>query len=194
MAYEDLLKSVEESASEKEQELRKKSVVAVEGIRERAKRQAEAVRQAAVDEANRSVATERNKTLYITKAENKESLIKIREAAFERAFREAEDRLRDLRADPKYPSIFERLLREAASTTGEEAFVVRVDPRDEVLCKKTLAALNLKGNILADLKTAGGVVISMHDNTVVISNTVESRLERAKEHNRHTIHAILSGD
>lgn len=194
MAYEDLLKSVEESAEEKEQELRRKSAVAIEGIRERARRQADAIRQAAVDEANRSVTTERNKSLYLIKAENKEQLITIRETAFEKAFSEAEARLRDLRSDPKYPAIFEKLLREAASTTGDDAFVVHVDPRDEALCKKTLAALHLSGEIRGDLQTAGGVVISLHDNTVLISNTVESRLERAKEHNRHTIHAILSGD
>ena len=193
MAYEDLLKSVEEGAQEKEQELRKKAAVAVEGIRARAKKQSEAIRQAAVDEATRSVATERNKLLYITKAENKEQLIKIRETAFAKAFSGAEARLRDLRVNPEYPAIFEKLLREAASTTGDEAFTVHVDPRDEALCKKILAALYLKGDVLTDLTTSGGVVISQHNNTVVISNTVESRLERAKEHNRHTIHAILSG-
>ena len=132
--------------------------------------------------------------LYLIKAENKEQLIKARESAFAMAFRGAEARLKDLRADPKYPVIFEKLFREATSTTGDEPFLVHVDLRDEALCKKTLAALSLKGEIRTDLKTAGGVVISMHRNTVGIKNTVESRLERAKEHNRHTIHAILSGD
>ena len=194
MAYEDLLKSVEEGAQEKEQELRKKAAVAIEGIKERAKKQSEAVRQAQIDEANQSITTERNKMLYLIKAENKEALIKTREAAFESAFREAEARLKDLRADAKYPAIFEKLLLEAASTTGDDVFIVHIDPRDEALCTKTLATHNLKGGIRTDLATAGGVVISQHDNTVVISNTVESRIERAKEHNRHTIHAILSGD
>ena len=194
MAYEDLLKSVEESAQEKEQELRKKAAVAIEGIKERAKKQAEATRQAQVDEANRSITTERNKILYLEKARSKEELIKTREAAFERAFFEAEARLKDLRADPNYPVVFEKLLREAASTTGDDPFIIHVDPRDDALCKKILATLRLKGEIRADLTTAGGMVISQYNDTVTISNTVESRLERAKEHNRHTIHAILSGD
>ncbi len=193
MAYEDLLNSVEESAQEKEQELRKRAAIAIGGIKERAKEQAEAIRQAQIEEANRSVTTERNKMLYLEKAKNKEELIRTREAAFERAFSEAGSRLKDLRADPKYPAIFERLLREAASTTGDDPFIVHVDPKDEELCKKTLGTLNLHGEVRADLATAGGVVISQHDDTVTIKNTVESRLERAKEHNRHMIHAILSG-
>jgi len=193
MAYEDLLNSVEESAQEKEQELRKRAAVAIGDIKDRAKQQAETIRQAQIEGANRSVTTERNKLLYLEKAKNKEDLIRTREAAFERAFSEAEARLRDLRADMKYQAIFEKLLREAASTIGDDPFIVHVDPKDDALCKKTLAGLNLNGEVRADLATAGGVVVSQHGNTVTIRNTVESRLERAKEHNRHTIHAILSG-
>jgi len=193
MAYEDLLNSVAESAQEKEQELRKRAAVAIGDIKDRAKQQAEAIRLAQIEEANRSVTTERNKMLYLEKAKNKEELIRTREAAFEQAFREAEERLNDLRTDAKYPDIFSKLLREAASTTGDDPFIVHVDPKDEALCKKTLAGLNLNGEVRADLATAGGVVISQHDDTVTIRNTVESRLERAKEQNRQTIHAILSG-
>jgi V/A-type H+-transporting ATPase subunit E len=193
MAYEDLLNSVAESAQEKEQELRKRAAVAIGDIKDRAKQQAEAIRLAQIEEANRSVTTERNKMLYLEKAKNKEELIRTREAAFDRAFREAEARLKDLRADAKYPDILLKLLREAASTTGDDPFIVHVDPKDEALCKKTLAGLNLKAEVRADLATAGGVVISQHDDTVTIRNTVESRLERAKEQNRQTIHAILSG-
>ncbi len=194
MAYEDLLKSVEESAGEKEQELRKKAAVAIDGIKQRAKRQADAIRQAAIEDANRSVTAERNKMLYLVRAENKEQLIRTRETAFENAFAKAKARLSALRADPEYPAVFERLFREAVATVGDEAFTVHVDPADEALCKKVLASLALSGEIRTDLATAGGVVVSMQDNTVVISNTVESRLERTKEHNRHTIHAILSGE
>jgi V/A-type H+/Na+-transporting ATPase subunit E len=193
MAYEDLLKSVEESAHEKEQELRNREAVAVDEIRARAKKQAGAIRQVHLDEADKSVMAERNKLLYLTKAENKELLIKVRETAFERAFAEAEARLSALRSNPKYPSVFQNLLKEAAGSLGDETFVIRIDPRDEMLCKKTLAALNLSCEIRSDITTAGGVVASLPDNSVVISNTVESRLQRAKELRRKEIHAILTG-
>jgi vacuolar-type H+-ATPase subunit E/Vma4 len=194
MAYEDLLKSVEESAAEQERELRRKAAVEIDEIKTRARKQADAIVQAQTDDARKSLVAERNKQLYLTKAEEKEQLIKTRESAFERAFGSAEARLKDLRADPKYPLIFEKLLREAAGAMGAEAFSVHVDPRDEVLCRKTVAALQIKGEIRTDLQTAGGVVLSLPGNAVVISNTVESRLLRAKEHKRHTVHAILSGD
>jgi V/A-type H+/Na+-transporting ATPase subunit E len=193
MAYEDLLKSVEESAHEKELELRKREAAAVDEIKGRAKKQAGAIRQAHIDEANKSIASDRNKLLYLTKAENKELLIKVRETAFERAFSEAEVRLKALRSDPNYPVVFENLLREAAGAMRDTAFVVHIDPRDEVLCKKTLTRLNLTSEIRSDIMTAGGVVASLPDTSVVISNTVESRIQRAKELKRKEIHAILTG-
>jgi V/A-type H+-transporting ATPase subunit E len=194
VAFENLLKSVEESAQEKELELRNKAAFATEEIRQRAKKQAEAVRLAQIDEASKSVSTERNKLLYLTKAENKELLISTREAAFDNAFRDAEAHLAGLRSDPKYPAVFERLVKEAAGAMGGEAFEIHIDPRDDALCRSVLASLGITAEIRTDLKTAGGAVVSRPDNSVVISNTVESRLQRARELRRIEIHAILSGD
>jgi vacuolar-type H+-ATPase subunit E/Vma4 len=193
VAYEELLKSVEESAHEKELELRSREKTAVDEIRARAKKQAGAIRQVYLDETEKSIAAERNKLLYLTKAENKELLIRIRETAFERAFTEAEARFRSLRSDPKYPAVFTRLLKEAAGAIGDGAFVVHIDPRDEGLCRTTLSALGLSPEVRPDITTAGGVVAGLPDSSVVISNTVESRLERAKELRRKEIHAILTG-
>jgi V/A-type H+-transporting ATPase subunit E len=193
VAYEDLLKSVEESAHEKELALRNRESAAVDEIKTRAKKQAGDIRQVHLDEANKSITTERNKLHYLTKAENKELLIKVRETAFERAFSETGVRLKGLRSDPKYPAVFENLLKEAAGSLGDETFVVHIDPRDEVLCKKTLSLLHVPSEIRTDLVTEGGVVLSLPDNSVVISNTVESRMQRAKELRRKEIHAILTG-
>ena len=193
MAYEDLLKSVEESAREKELELRNRQATVVDEIKARAKKQVGAIRQVHLDEADKSITTERNKMFYLTKAENKELLIRVRETAFERAFSEAEVRFKGLRSDPKYPAVFENLLKEAAGALGDEASVVHIDPRDEALCKKTLSLHHLSSEIRTDLVTEGGLVLSLPDSSVVISNTVESRMQRAKELKRKEIHAILTG-
>ncbi|RPI40810.1 MAG: hypothetical protein EHM53_00470 [Methanoregulaceae archaeon] len=192
MAYEDLLKSVEESAREKEIELRKNQAASVDVIKTRAKKQAGEIRQAHINDATRALTTERNKLLYLTKAENKEQVIRVRETAFERAFSEAEVRLKDLRSDPDYPAVFEKLLKEALHALGDAAFVLHVDQRDTVLCKKILSLLHLSPEIRPDLVTEGGMVASLPDNSVVISNTAESRMQRAKELKRKEVHAILT--
>lgn len=193
MAYEDLLKSVEESARDKEQELRNRAAAAVDEIKARAKNRAAEIRRAELNEAERAITTEKNKLFYLTKAENKELLIKTRGAAFERAFAEAESRLASLRSDPKYPAVFEKLLREAAGALGDDACVVHVDPRDEALCRKTLSVLGLSPAVRTDITTAGGMVVGLPDSSVVISNTVESRLQRARELKKKEVHAILTG-
>jgi vacuolar-type H+-ATPase subunit E/Vma4 len=193
VAYEDLLKSVEENAREKELELRKRETAAVDEIKSRVKKRAGEIRATHLDEAEKSITTERNKLLFLTKAENKENLITVRESAFERAFIGAETRLTALRSDPKYPAVFAQLLKEAAGALGAGAFVVHIDPKDESLCKKTLAVLTIPAEVRPDITTAGGVVACLPDNSVVISNTVESRLERVKELRRKEIHAILAG-
>jgi vacuolar-type H+-ATPase subunit E/Vma4 len=194
MAFEDLLNSVEESAGAKERELRSQAAAAIEEIRSRAKNQAEAIRQVHLEEAETSITAERNKLLYLTKAENKELLTKIREAAFDDAFREAEIRLAGLRSSQKYPAVFENLLREAIVGMGNEAFVLHIDKRDEAVARTAIGALGLSCEVRTDLQTAGGVVASLPDDTICISNTVESRLLRAREHKRKEIHAILSGE
>jgi V/A-type H+/Na+-transporting ATPase subunit E len=193
VAYEDLLNSVEESAHEKERELSNKAAAAIDEIKVRAKKQAGEIRKGHLDGAEKSITAERNKQLYLTKAENKELLIKTRETAFEQAFSTAEARLKGLRSDPEYPEVFENLLREAAGSLGNEAFAVHIDPQDEALCRKTLARLGLSSGCHTDIITDGGLVASLPDNSVIISNTVESRLQRIKEQKRKEIHAILSG-
>lgn len=194
MAYEDLLKSVEESALEKERELKEKTAAAVEEIRERARTQAEAVRQGHLLEAEKSALAERNKQLYLTNVENKELLIRVREEAFAQAFAGAAERLTRLREDPQYPAIFARLVLEAVSTMGDGSYIIHADRRDEALCQKTLAALKVTAEVRADIETAGGIVASLPDRSVVLDNTVEARLERAREHKRTEVHAILSGE
>jgi V/A-type H+/Na+-transporting ATPase subunit E len=192
MAYEDLLRSVEESALEKELTLRKKAAASVEEIQKHARERARVTEASHIEEAKKSIATERNKLLYLSNVEAKELLIRARKTAFEKAFREAEVRLSSLRSDPKYPGVFEKLLREATGTV-KGAFCIHVDPQDADLCKKTLAALGITAEIRTDIKTAGGIVVNLPGDAVVVSNTVESRLERAREKLRAGIYTILAG-
>ena len=193
MAFENLLKSVEESAQERERELREKAKKQAGEIREKAKKQAGEIQEATVREAEKSATIERNKLMYLTKGEIKEQGLRTREKVFDAAFDVAGERLAALRQDKNYPVIFEKLAREATSAMGERPFLVHIDKRDLELCIKTLAALNIRCEVLTDLQCMGGLVASSPDGLITISNTIESRLERIREHKKLEIHAILSG-
>jgi len=194
MAYENLLKSVDESAKEQERELRENARVTIENIKKKAREQAGLIRQSQISDAEKSASVEKNKLMFIAGAENKARLIRIREQLFSSAFNEAKLRLSRLRNDPEYPDIFKKLTADAAGALGVGTFHVHVDKRDEEICKKTLAALNLDAGIIPDLASAGGLVACLPDGSVIISNTVESRLERAQDLKKLEIYSILSGD
>jgi len=194
VSYENLLKSVEESARKRERELIEKARAAVGSIDKTAREQADDIRRSLIAEAEKAAAIEKNKLMYGVDAENKSHMISVREELFSSAFAEAKLRLSSLRNRPEYPAIFTSLTVDAVGALGGGTFQVQVDRRDEELCRKTLAALDLHVEIIPDLDSAGGLVVSLTDRTVIISNTVESRLERARERKKQEIYAILSGE
>jgi len=194
MAYENLLKSVEESAQEREQELREKAKSTIQAISEDIRNQVVEIQQSHLEEAKKAASIEKNKRIYLTKGENKEKLIKTKERIVSQAFLDAEQRLSGLRNDPKYPAVFNKLAREAIESVGGEEFCIHIDKRDEQLMKKSLSDMDLTGEIIADLQCSGGLVVSTRNESVKISNTLESRLERAKERKKLEVYAVMYGD
>jgi V/A-type H+-transporting ATPase subunit E len=194
MAYENLLKSVEESAQEREQDLRQKARSAVQAISEDTRNQAEEIQQSLLAEAKKAAAVEKNKRIYLTKGENKEVLIKTKEQIVSKAFQNAEQRLSGLRNDPKYPAVFKKLARESIESLGGEEFRIHIDKRDEQLMKRILSDMNLTREIITDLKCSGGLVVSTRNESVIISNTFESRLERVKERKKLEVYSVMYGD
>jgi V/A-type H+-transporting ATPase subunit E len=195
MAFENLLKSVEESAQEKERELREKARITTESIRSDAKRRAQEIEQTYIAEAERSAETERNKELFLARGEIRALQSGNRLQVFEAAFTEARRQLKSVRQGPEYPAIFDRLVREAIAAIGEQGNIrIHVDPEDAELCRTTAAALQVSCEIVADLSSMGGLVVSSADDAVIVSNTFESRLLRAEEHRQLELYAILAGD
>jgi V/A-type H+-transporting ATPase subunit E len=194
MAYENLLKSVDESAQEREQELRQKAQSVVHAISEDTRNQVEEIQQSFLAESKKAATIERNKRIYLTKGENKETLIKTKERIVSKAFHNAEQRLSGLRNDPKYPAVFRKLAQEAIESVGGEEFRIHIDKRDTELMKRILSDMNLTGEIITDLQCSGGLVVSTRNESVTISNTLESRLERVKERKKLEVYSVMYGD
>jgi V/A-type H+-transporting ATPase subunit E len=194
MTYENLLKSIEENAQEKERELREKARRATDEIREGAQRKAKEIEASFLAQARREAEVEKNRQSYLTNAACKEQLIRIREAIYDQAFSQAGGRLSKMRGDPRYPVIFENLAREAIGAMGGKEVHVHVDRQDEKLCRQVMAELNVSGDIVPDLECAGGLVVSSPDETVRFENTFESRLDRAQDRKNLEIYTVLFGE
>jgi len=193
MAFENLLKSVEESAEEKERELRENAKKQADAIRREAQKLAADLVGRMVHEAEISAEIERNKQLYLANGTLREQALKSREKVFEVAFEAAGQHLFVLRQNKVYPAIFRRLLEETMDAAGAGPAVVHVDPRDLDLCKESLLARKISCEIRTDLTCNGGLTVSSPDGQITLKNTVESRLLRVREHKRREIHAALFG-
>jgi len=195
MAFENLLRSVEESAQERERELRENARVTSESIRAEARVRAKEIEQAYITDAERTSEIERNKELFLARSEIRALQIRNRQAVFQAAFTGARLRLGTVRQGPGYPAIFEQLAREAVRAIGEKGKIrIHVDSLDEDLCRKTAATLGIPSDIVTDISSMGGLVVSSSDDEVIVSNTFESRLLRAEEHRQLELYAILKGD
>ncbi len=109
-----------------------------------------------------------------------------REAIVQRIFADVEQRLVGLRSAPDYGAILVRLAGEAIAVLPNAA-VVHIDPRDAAHLD---ARLGRPLDVVADLSTSGGLLVSSPDGRTV-HNTVEVRLERAAPHLRRLIAEIV---
>ncbi|MGB8308306.1 MAG: V-type ATP synthase subunit E family protein, partial [Methanoregula sp.] len=130
MAYEALLKSVEESAEEKERELRQNVQKQADEIRREARKLAKEVEERIVKEAENAAGIERNKQLYLAKGKIKEQALVAKEKMFETSFEHAGERLNSLRQDEKYPSVFKHLCEETIGSMEGGMVVIHVNPQD----------------------------------------------------------------
>ncbi|HUL62377.1 MAG TPA: V-type ATP synthase subunit E [Methanocella sp.] len=194
MEHEDLMKSMDEGVEEKKVELRKKAEEAAKAIRCDAKTRAAEVRKARLDAAVAAMKAERNHAFYATKNEMGKDLTAAKYRLFDRAFGAAAEALAGLRSDGGYPACYRQLVAEALGELDDPSGVLHIDPRDADVCREALDGLGERCGVVPDLQCAGGLNASSPDGKVVVSNTVEARLEKAKDRLKLDVFAALFGD
>ncbi|MGZ4920853.1 MAG: V-type ATP synthase subunit E [Halobacteriota archaeon] len=194
MTYEDLIRSMEVNAEKRINEILNKAGQEAEEITRTAKAEAETIKSSYLENAQKSVEIERNQLIYKVKAETKMRVIKEKDAAIQRAFDEAKKSLSDFRDRGTYKEYFKEMIREAVGELQGEKVQFHIDERDENLCKQILAELNENSEIITDLTSAGGLIVSTRDEKVVVFNTIESRLNNARELLKREIFSTLYGD
>jgi len=191
MTYQNLIASMEVSAEKGFTETVQKANHEAEAIKRSAEATAETIKASHLESAQKSVDAERNKLIYNVKAENKMRIIKEKDAVIQQAFLDAEKSLDNFRDSTRYKEDFKKMLQEAIRELGEEKVSLRIDPRDETLCRQVLEEVGRNSEIIKDLTTAGGLAVSTNDGKVVVSNTIESRLGNVKEFLKREIFSTL---
>ena len=194
MTYENLIASMDVSAEKSITERIQKAHQEGEEIKRSAEAKAETITASHLENAQKSAEIERNKLIYNAKAENKMRIIKEKDAVIQRAFFDAKKSLDSFRDHPSYKEDFKKMLQEAVRELEGEKVSLHIDTRDETLCRQVLDELGRNSEIVGDLTSAGGLAVSTKDGKVVISNTIESRLNNAKELLKREIFSTLFGD
>jgi V/A-type H+-transporting ATPase subunit E len=185
---------MEESTEERINGIIKQAHQDAEEIKSTAEEKAEMIKKSYLDGAEKSFESEQNKLIYNAKSEIKMDVIKAKDGMIQSAFVEAKKNLDDLRDRESYKGRFKSMIQEAMHEIGGEKARLHIDMRDENLCKQILDELNENSEIVVDLTSAGGLNVSTRDEKVVVFNTIESRLDRAKEFLGRQIFATLYGD
>ena len=193
MTYEELMASIDAAAAERKREIGEKARAEAEGIRKEALGRAASLRGEAMALAERRVAAEREMMLSRVRQEVKLELLKRKNGIADRAFRAARDRMLALRGSSSYRGIARRLTEEAIGLAGGTDLVFHVDPRDRALFEGILADLGRNSEIATDIETAGGLAVSSRDGRFLVTNTLESRLDRARDLLKGEIFSTLGG-
>lgn len=194
MEHNDLMKSMDEGVDEKKAEVYKKAEEAAKAIRCDARTRAGEIKKSRMATAVAEASAERNHSHYAVKNELNKEMTTLKYRQFDRAFVEAGKQLGDFRDSPGYASCYQQLVVEALGELGDSDAALHIDPRDFDLCSKVRDDLGLRCEIVADLTCAGGLNASARDGKVVIFNTLESRLEKAKDGLKLNVFTALFGD
>lgn len=145
--------------------------------------EAEQIEADARAESSAPAGAERARILHRARLDALHILGEVREELVDTASARTRERLASLRSDPSYPEVLRSLAEEAlaglAASEGTDHSRVQADPRDMALLQSILQGLKIDVPVQYDLNTWGGLIASSADGRVVVTNTLERRLEQA---------------
>lgn len=193
MAIEELIRAVEVSAEERIKEIQERSHAEAEEMIREARTKTGPLKSRYLEEAQKSVEHQRNRMLSLAREESRKKVIAAKNEILERAFDEASRTLATVRSEPRYRKALATFINEVTGTLPAGDLILHVDPRDEAVCREILRELKLDCEINSDLTCSGGVNASTRDGRFLVLNTIEARIQRAKELYRPEISNILFG-
>jgi len=194
MKYDHLIKAIEDGAEEKIREISDSKDREIREILERAESESAQLRKDLLAQTNQRVDLERNKEIYSAREQAKDHLARARNEAFLSVFRVSDEQLSSLRSSPAYGAFFKAVMAEITESLDSEKIRLHIDQKDEALCRQLIKDTAREFEIVTDLTTKGGLIGSTPDGKVVIRNTIEDRLARAKERMKVIVFSGLYGD
>ena len=194
MAHEDLIKSIEIAAEERNRETISNTEREIDKIIAEAESEASSIRVQYLEKAKKNLTLEMNRQRFLTNQEIKRNFSFVREDLIGDAFLKAKEMLSGIRSDKQYASFYSSLIREIFDALPGEEVTLHIDPADSRLCREIVHDLDLKCQIIEDITTIGGLSGSSSDELIRASNTIESRLENVRTQCGMEIVSVLLGE
>ena len=183
--------------------LEEEGKIEVESILTRAKKQAKRIKKEAkddgklleekeIDKATVTLNNEKTKMLNSVKLAVKKDTIRAKEEMILSVLEEARERLKETKKRKDYQKIMEKLSREALQGLRGEV-MVSTTAGDLGAVKKVLEELEVPHKINTDLSAIGGLEVITEDGSVTITNTLNSRLDKAAKFIKPEIAKVLFG-
>lgn len=191
MAVEDILRALEDKTGARIEVIQNEARQRVTEIMSEVDKDAARMKRVRLKKIEDAVRSEATAIVYSASLRAKNELIKAQEETVDEAFRLAEARLSELHEDQRYPRILGVLLDEALEFFEGEV-MLQVRPGDRELIERLLVERQRQYRLSeTPLEASGGLVASSPGGEVIVSNTFESRLEKARDKLRLAISKAL---
>jgi len=181
VALEAILRALDLKATADAEAIEAKARKRVAEIESEVEREAARTRRQTLGKAEDKIRGEVNAIAYSASIKARNELIKAQEEAVGKAFEVAEKRLLSVSKGEGYPKILEALLDECLEYFSGEV-VLEVSAQDRERIEGLMARRQVPYRISdTPLDAAGGLNASTADGEIVVLNTLESRLEKARD-------------
>ncbi len=192
MALDDMLKALEVDGRQQQSDILETARVQARDIIKSAEAQAGAIKEEHLDKINRVIGEEKTKLLAEARTSVDREVSRTKDDVIEDIFDKAMADMRAIRSSKEYPAVFESLALEALSQ-AQGSLVVHIDPRDKKLAEEVLSKMSADYRLETDLTSQGGLEITAADGRITISNTMESRADRARRFLKSEVAATVFG-
>lgn len=179
MAIEDILKALDEQAQADSDAVVAEAEAHAGMILEDAKRAADEIHGNFARQVERSARAKASKIVNAARLEAKMEVSSAKGAGVSSVFDTARGRLSDVRSGD-YDRLFDALAAEAL-VGAEGAVTIRVAREDAQRAQRAAEASGVVAEVVADLDTAGGIVVESAGGRIVRRNTLEDRLDRVSQ-------------
>lgn len=203
MSLEAILKAIEDSGEAELAQLQQETEARIRQILAEAEQKAALWKDMARQTAVNPAAGERARRLHQARLEGLQIVAAARDQLVASALEQTRCRLMELRCEPIYARVLESLIEEAVRALGDEELNssgtpvsnrppwLEIDIRDELLVRGALLDLDLDLAVRPTLDCWGGVSVYSGDGRIVVTNTLETRLERATPYLRQELAAFF---